>query len=230
MVRGYLGAASIVALLGLTRMHGVVLSPAPPGQMMQIQTAYLSGEGMSSRWQVIASKKLVGHIPGGQAMYQWFLSVYAPPQGQVAHLAYQTPGASALLSRVRKAPNGTMIFPFQDLKIVGTAQLERPAVDDVVIAFHESGADCGAATIAILGADRHMNVAIRKQITNYCDLSAVVVKQGDLAALRLTGPYYTATSAVCCPAKKKATAVLRGRNGNWVLTPALFPAGASRLP
>jgi hypothetical protein len=195
-------------------------SPQPPGTVVQDTVAYLSGQAMNSKWHVIASKK-------GR---QWYLSVYAPAYGDVAHLAFQSPGNSGLLAKVVKPKGSPLYFPFQELKVVGAAQLEQPAVEDAVIWLHESGADCGAATVAILGADRNMHVRIRKQISNYCSLDAAIVKESDLSAVRLRGPYYTATSAVCCPAKPRATALLRGKGGRWNLSPPLFPPAGSRLP
>ncbi|MFN2449255.1 MAG: hypothetical protein ABR508_05605 [Candidatus Baltobacteraceae bacterium] len=210
--------------------HGWRLLPKPPGVVVQDRTVSLTGEGMRSHWRAIVSKTLAGRMRDGAAVYQWHLSIYAPASGNSARLAYQSPGRSALLATVQKARDAPMYFPLQTLSIVGTAELERPAVQDLVVAFQESGADCGMATVAVLGADAHGRISVRKSLTNYCSLHAAVVRGGELAALRITGPYYTARSAVCCPAKAKATAILRYRNGAWILTPAIFPPAASRLP
>ena len=221
MVRWYL-AAVLAALPHLL--------PAPPGIPVQQQTVYLSGDGMSSRWTAVVSKKLAGRMMGKTPVYQWYLSIYSPPAGDVARLAFQSPGGSPLLATVQKARGAAMYFPFQDLKLIGAAQLERPDGDDLVVAFHESGADCGAASVAVLGADAQMHVHVRKQVTNYCSLDAAIVRDGALSAVRLTGPYYTARSPVCCPAKAKAGAVLRYRAGAWRVTPGIFPPGGSHLP
>lgn len=215
MVRRYLALAAVFALaLGASRFV-----PPPMGTVVQNVTAYLSGEGMSSRWHVVTSKVLRG---GTTNAYQWYISVYAPGPGDDSKLAFRTPGTNSLLTTLEKANGANMYFPQQAATIVGGAELEQAGVQDVVVATHEAGADCGMATVAILGANRGGAVSVRAKLQNYCDLSAKIVSDGAMQAVQLTGPYYKATSPVCCPAKPKATAMLRYRNGRWVETPMLF--------
>ncbi|HET7813260.1 MAG TPA: hypothetical protein VFL13_02675 [Candidatus Baltobacteraceae bacterium] len=214
MVRGYLIALLLAAY--------PVLAPAPPGRVQQNITAYLTGEGMSSRWQVVTSKKLAGKMMGKTPVYQWTLSIYAPPDGDRARLAFRSPGLSDLVPAVQRAANAQMYFPLEDVKIAGTAQLERAAVDDVVVVTHAAGADCGTATVSIIGADPNGNVSVRHQLQNYCDLKAQIVHEGRRDAVRLTGAYYAHNSPVCCPAKPRVTAMLRYRNGQWIVTPRYF--------
>lgn len=214
MVRGYLIALLLAAF--------PVLAPPPPGHVVQNVTAYLSGDGMSSRWQVVTSKTLAGKAMGKTPVYQWTLSIYSPPDGPKARLAFRSPGLSDLIPTVQRAPNAQMYFPVEDVKIAGTGQLERPAVDDVVIVTHAVGADCGTATVSILGTDPNGDVMVRRQVSNYCDLKAQVVRDGKLDAVRLSGAYYAHNSPVCCPAKAHVSAMLRYRNGQWTVTPAYF--------
>ncbi len=195
----------------------------PPGQIVQDVVAYLSGEGMSSRWHVVASRVEVGKQMGKTAAYQWYLSVYAPAAGDALRLVYRSPGpGTALLARVTKAHGVQMYFPIQELTIVGAAELERAGVQDVVVSSHETGADCGLASVTVLGADANMRVHPREQIVNYCSLDANIVSNGTLQAVQLRGPYYKPTSAVCCPAKPRVSATLAFANGRWSVTPRYF--------
>lgn len=214
MVRGYLIALLFAAL--------PILSPAPPGRVAQNVGAYLSGDGMSSRWRVVTSKTLAGKMMGKTPVYQWTLSIYSPPDGNRAQLAFRSPGLSDLIPTVQRASNAQMYFPVEAVKIAGTGALERPGVDDIVVVTHAAGADCGIATVSILGAGPNGDVAVRHQISNYCDLEAQIVHEGKLDALRLTGAYYAHNSPVCCPAKPRVTAMLRYRNGQWTVAPRYF--------
>ena len=227
MVRRHLSASAIVLLLAASPASLPHFDPAPPGGVVQRQTVYLSGEGMSSRWTAVLSKRFVGRA-NEEPVYQWYLSIYAPPQGSNAKLALQTPGTSALLSKVTKAPDAQMYFPLQSAQIAGAAELEHSGVQDLVFASHESGADCGTATVTVFGADRNGHVQTRAQFTNYCSLEARIVRDGALQAVQLRGPYYKANSPVCCPAKPSAAAMLRYRSGRWILTPAIFPRASVR--
>ena len=205
--------------------------PAVPGTVAQNVAVYLSGEGMSSRWQAITSKKLAGTAGGTEPVYQWWLSVYSPPQESgSAKLAFRTPGDSDVLATVEKAHGASYYFPHQDISIVGGAELERPQVQDLVTDSHQVGADCGGATVAIIGADQKMHVTVRARVDNPCDLDATIVRDGAMQAVRLTGPYYTKNTPLCCPAKSKVTAILRYRRGKWIMTPAYFPLRVMHQP
>ncbi len=185
---------------------------------------------MSSRWQAITSKKLAGRAMGRTPVYQWWLSVYSPPDGDRAQLALRSPGTSDLLAPVTKAHGAQMYFPLEEIRIVGGAELEHPEVQDLVTVSHVAGADCGTATVGIIGADEQMHVHLRARVDNYCELNARIVPDGPLQAVRLTGPYYTKNSPVCCPAKPRVTALLRYRAGKWTITPAYFSLQRSRRP
>jgi len=196
----------------------------PPGTVVQDVVTYLSGEGMSSRWHVVSSRVPVGRQNGKEIAYQWYLSVYAPAANGW-NLKYRSPGNGTLLSKVTKAHGAQLYFPMQSVKIVGGAELEQPAVQDAVVQIHESAADCGAATVAVLGATgRSMAVGPRVTVTNGCDLQASIVKYGQMQAVQLSGPYYGPKAPMCCPTKPKAKAKLTysGSIRGWSVTPNYY--------
>ena len=225
-------AAAIAAAFSATAVAQVYprFAPPVPGAVRQNATVFLSGQGMSSHWQAITSRKIAGRMNGKTPVYQWWLSVYSPPNGDTAKLALRSPGSADLLPKVEKAHGADAYFPSEDITIVGGAQLEHPQVDDLVTVSHVIGADCGMATVAIIGADERFHTAIRARVDNYCDLKAAIVNDGDTQALKITGPYYTKNTPLCCPAKPKVTATLRFRGGKWVMTPACFPLRVMRQP
>ena len=201
---------------------------APPGQVMQDQVAYLTGEGMHSAWHIVASRKLAGKNMGRTPVYQWYLSFYAPDGDDGGKLVYQMPGKDEeLLSRVTKAHGADMYFPQQDVKIVGAAEFEQFGVQDVVVWDHQAGADCGAADVTVFGADTRGKVVQRVHVENGCALAAKIVKHGALSAVQLSGPYYGPKAAMCCPTKPKATAVLAYAHGTWSVKPNYYIISAS---
>jgi hypothetical protein len=200
----------------------------PQGSTVQNVTAYLTGEGMNSAWHVIASRKLLGTQMGATPVYQWYVSFYAPtPAGP--KLAYRLPDRDpALLAKVAKAPGADMYFPHADVRIIGAAELEQAGVQDAVVQIHQIGADCGSADVVIFGADTKMHVAPKVHVQNPCDLQASIVKDGALAAVRLTGPYYAPGAALCCPTKPRVTALLTFAKGKWLLRPRYFAVQSTR--
>jgi hypothetical protein len=217
--------ACTIAVAGASTTHFDV---PPPGQVMQDTVAYLTGEAMHSRWHIVASRKLAGKQMGKTPVYQWYLSFYAPDGDDGGKLVYQLPNSShELLSKVTKAHGAQMYFPMQDVKIVGAAELERPAVQDVVVWDHQSGADCGTADVTVFGAQTNGRVVQRVHVENGCSLDAKIVKHGALSAVRLTGPYYGPKAPMCCPTKPRASAMLSYRNGDWSVTPNYYIISAS---
>jgi hypothetical protein len=123
-----------------------------------------------------------------------------------------------------------MYFPHEQLTIVGTGELERSGVQDVVVQSHAFAADCGMATIAVFGAKAvgtTFAVDPRVTVSNACSLTASVVKNGALQAVRLTGPYYAKNAALCCPTKPSARAMLSFAGGSWSVKPDYFTISAS---
>lgn len=199
----------------------------PPGKVVQDVVTYLSGEAMNSKWHVVSSRVLVGKQNGTTPAYQWYISVYAPAANGWT-LAWRTPGASSLLAKVTKAHGAQLFFPQQSVKIVGGGELEQPAVQDAVVQIHQSAADCGSSTVAVIGAQGHaMKPVVRASVENGCDLQASIVKYGQMQAVQLTGPYYGPKAAMCCPTKPKATAKLTysGQIRGWSVTPNYFKLG-----
>lgn len=198
-------------------------SPASPGTVVQNQLVYLGGEAMHSQWRAIASKKLAGSA-SGTSFYQWYLSIYAI-DGTTYRLKYQSPANGGPLSTVTQAAGGEkMWFPLQTMRIVGSAELMRAAVQQLVVQSHETGADCGTATVTVFTTDAKGNVVPAVSLSNGCDLRATIAHgHGSVRdSIVLSGPYYSATAALCCPTKPKATAVLSYRNGKWVETPKYY--------
>jgi hypothetical protein len=192
--------------------------PAPSGTIVERQFVAFNGETTPDRWPVLLSKKLVGSA-SGRSFYQWYLSIYAQQRGAY-RLRYASPGNGGPLSRVTQAHGATIWFPAQDAHIVGSAALLRTGVRQLVFASHETGADCGGATITIFGAKPGNTVGPIATVTNPCDLDAKIAADG--ASLELTGPYYTANAPLCCPTKAHATATLRYRDGTWIESPKYF--------
>lgn len=226
-----LALAAFALLFSATGGSGLAAKPAydkqPPGQIMQDVTAYLSGEAMNSAWHVVASRVLAGKQMGKTPAYQWYLSFYAPARNGLK-LVYRLPNASnAILAKVVKAHGAQMYFPVEQLKIVGAAELERGGVQDVVVQTHEFAADCGSSTVAVFGASADMSVTARAVVTNPCALEGKLVKNGALQAVSLSGPYYDAKAALCCPTKPHAAAKLAYANGKWSVKPGYFMISAS---
>jgi len=199
----------------------------PPGRIVQDAVAYLSGEGMNSAWRVVTSRKVIGRETGGKPAYQWYVSFYARAQNGYK-LAYRLPNRSGLLlDAVVKAPGADLYFPRQDVQIAGAGEFERVGVQDVVIADHQSGADCGTSDVSVFGSGTDMRVRMRVHVSNACALQASIVRAGALQAVRLTGPYYGPKAALCCPTKPLVSALLSYANGTWSVKPNYFVISAS---
>jgi hypothetical protein len=125
----------------------VTFAPPPPGSVQQSQVVYLAGQAMHSQWRGVISKRIAGK-GSSLTFYQWYLSVYAI-DGTTYHLRYQSPRDGGPLSKVEKASGGDMWYPLQSASIAGTAQLMQPGVEQLVVASHETGADCGSAVVTV---------------------------------------------------------------------------------
>lgn len=207
-------------------------SPAPPGTIVQSKLVYLAGEGTQSQWRGVLSKKLVGR-DGKQTFYQWYLSIYQIDFNSATyHLRYQSPANGGPLDKVAKAHGAPMWFPAQSATIVGAAELMEAGVQQLVVASHQTGADCGSADLTVFGFDsKSRKVVPEVTVQNGCDVSAKIVKSANgIASLLLGGPYYNATAAMCCPTKPKANATLKFANGKWVETPAYFKFYVRQFP
>jgi len=207
-------------------------SPAPPGTVEQSQLVYLAGEAMHSQWRAVASKSVAGQ-GGGNAFYQWYLSIYAI-DGTAYRLKYQSPANGGPLSKVTQAVGGAkMWFPIQSMQISGIGAFVKPAVQQLIVSSHEMGADCGSATVTVLGTNASGGVVPLVSVRNGCSLKATLAHAstpGARDAIVLSGPYYNATAPMCCPTKPKAAAVLAYRNGKWTETPKYFAFYVGKFP
>jgi hypothetical protein len=197
-------------------------SPPAPGSVMQSQVVYLAGQAMHSQWRAVISKRVAGKS-SSTTFYQWYLSIYAIDD-TTYRLRYQSPRDGGPLSKVEKASGGDMWYPLQSAEIVDSAQLMQPAVEQLIVSSHETGADCGSATVTVLRTNSAGKVVPAVTLQNNCDLKVRVSRGtgGAMDALILSGPYYNSTAPNCCPTKAKAVATLRYRNGTWIEKPKYF--------
>ena len=199
--------------------------PPPPGTIAQSQLVYLSGEAMHGQWRGVVSRKAVGRdADENETFYQWYLTIYAIDSNGNYARKFQAPGkGTALLDVLEKAKGANLWFPRQTAEIVGTAHLMQPGVQQLVVAVHQTGADCGSATLTVFRFDRAtQRVVPAVSLANGCQLDAKIVHEAAGDALRIDGPYYGPKAAMCCPTKPKASATLRYRDGKWRLAPAYY--------
>jgi hypothetical protein len=206
------------------------LVPEPPGTVVQDQPVYLGGGATHQQWHAVISKNRVGSS-GSAEFYQWYLSLYAPG-AQTQELKYRSPGNGGPLSTVEQAAGGAqMWYPNQTVQIVRSAELMQSGVQQLVVQSQESGADCGVATVTVFSIDAQGAVAPAVSVRNGCALTATIATGHGAVrdSIVLHGPYYSASAAMCCPTKPKATAVLSYRNGKWTQTPKYFAVYPSRF-
>jgi hypothetical protein len=222
-----LGTVLLATLLALAASAGAeeppnyTFEPKPPGTIVQSQLVYLAGETMHSQWRAVLSKAPVGSA-GNRTFYQWYLSIYQIG-GTTYRLRYRSPRRTIPFSTVTKAAGANMWFPIQDGSIAGVGELMGAGAQEVVVASHEAGADCGTARVDVFFQDAAMNAIMPTlSVTNYCSLSAKVVNDASGVSLAITGPYYAANAPVCCPTKPKVTAIFRFHGGTWSQTPRYF--------
>ena len=237
-IRAFLAAVALASLTALASLAhparadepaNVTYSPLPPGMVVQNHLVYIAGEAMHSQWHAVTSRKQVGTY-ADKPFYQWYLSIYEI-NGSTYELKYQSPKNGPPLSAVSHSSDGKMWFPTQSISIVGQAELMQPAVQQLVVASHETGADCGTALVTVLGTNRAGSIFPEVSVQNACDLDAKIVKTpSGGSALQLTGPYYNSTAALCCPTKTSATATLTYANGTWTQSPKYFTVYPGKFP
>jgi len=180
---------------------------------------------MQSQWRGVVSRKAVGKdAVDNETFYQWYVTIYAiDATGNYAR-KYQAPGkGTALLDVVEKAKGATLWFPRQTAQIVGVGAFMQPDVQQLVVAVHQTGADCGSATLTVFRYDSATaKIVPAVSLANGCALDAKIVHETAGDALQLKGPYYGPKAAMCCPTKENASAMLRYRNGKWRLAPAYY--------
>jgi len=213
-------AAIPIALLalagGIASALTVTFHPAPPGHVVQTMTAYLAGEAMNGRYRLINSRV---SLSGSES--QPYLSIYAQ-RGDGFSEVYQSPSshdALSLVPRRQKMPGNGPFLPVVTLQLIGKGEFMGSGRQQGVVLVHEASADCGSTTVSILRSDPGPGpIRLAAQASNSCDLAASI--QGN--SIVLTGPYYNATAALCCPTQARARAVLTYGNGRWTMHPAYF--------
>jgi len=228
-------AVSIACIFGVLPVSGAepphaAFVPVSPGVIVKSQLFYPAGEAMHSQWRAVMSKQLVGK-GSTQSFYQYYLSIYQL-DGNAYKLRYQSPRDGGPFTKLSKASGAELWFPFQSGTIVGAGEFMRSGVQQVVVATHQTGADCGSAAVSVFGVDPTANKVVPEvSVQNGCDLNARVVAGtgSSLASLLLTGPYYAKNAALCCPTKPNASATLRYQNGRWVQAPKYYEMSAGRL-
>jgi hypothetical protein len=169
-------------------------------------------------WHAELTKTLAGR-GDGQTFFQWNLTV-ENPSGQPV---YASPPGGVPFTRVEKASGGRLYFPVADASFAGAGTFMNARTQQLVVVSHEASADCGMARVDVLGYDTATrSIAPALSVTNGCDLSARIVheKGGDMLAV--SGPYYAANAALCCPTKSRVTALFRFRAGRWTQHPRYF--------
>lgn len=203
--------------------------PSPPGSVVESQVVYLNGQAMHSEWRGVVSKKAVG-TGDGETFYQWYVSIYQI-DGTTYRLRYRSPVNGGPLDKLEKATGASMWFPRQSAGIVGAAALMGDGVEQLVVQSHQTGADCGSADLTVFAYDAKRNKIVPAvTVENGCDLDAKIVKNGDGAMLRLSGPYYNEHAPMCCPTKENATATLKYTNGKWIETPNYYNVYPKSFP
>ncbi len=221
--------AGVLAYAAATLAQGSKnsLVPPPPGSVVQTRLVHLSGDVTNGQWEAIVSKKLVGSA-NGQNFYQWYLSIYSL-RANAYRLRYQSPRNGGPLSHVEQASGGAkMWFPAQTARIAGAGELMRPGVQQVVVQSHETGADCGSATVTVFAGAPGGSAAPAVSVGNPCDLNAAIAS--DETSILLSGPYYAGNAPLCCPTKPNASAVLRYENGKWVESPNYYKLYVGHVP
>ena len=201
----------------MTRFHSAIPAVLAFSLLAAAPSSSFDLAGNGSRWHAAVSQTPVGH-GNGRTFSQWSISVY-----HGSALAYQSPRDGGPLTKVTKARGADMWFPDQSASIIGAARLMGGTAQQLVVQSHETGADCGAATVTVFRYDNSAKKIVPAvTVQNGCELTAIV----NGSTVRLSGPYYAANAALCCPTKTKATATLAFRNGKWIETPhyyALYP-------
>ena len=207
--------ALFFASAGVGLALSVPLRPPPP-VIDHEMTAYLAGEAMNSRYEIVASRLRLTN-----SQWQPYLTIYAQ-RGDGFSEIYQSPSkndALALVPRRQPVPGGSLYLPTVDVHLIGKAEFMGAGRQEAAVLVHQAGADCGSTALSILRSDPGPGpVRLAAQVSNPCDLSAKI--QGH--TIVLTGPYYNPTAALCCPTQAHARAILAYGSGRWTLHPAYF--------
>ena len=179
----------------------------------------LAGNG--TKWHADVSSVPVGH-GNGRTFSQWTISIY-----RAQKIAYQSPRDGGPLTTVTKAKGAEMWFPDQSASIVGAASLMGDSSQQLVVQSHETGADCGSATVTVFRYEKATEKVVPAvTVQNGCDLTASI--SGNV--IELSGPYYGPKAALCCPTRAHATSTLVYRKGKWEEAPRYYPLYPDAFP
>jgi hypothetical protein len=126
------------------------------------------------------------------------------------------PAVVPTVQRVSKSPMGWLPLELT-VSSLGAARLIPSAGDQLVFAVHEASADCGSASVAVIGLGGGHPAAVAS-VQNPCSLAVAVTA----TRLILSGPGYKRSDPLCCPSTPKAQASLAYSDGAWRLTPHVF--------
>jgi hypothetical protein len=187
------------------------LSPSPPGTILHQVSAPLAGGG---GYTVVASRS-----PRGTAgLFQYYLSIYAGWPGVAWHRVYTSQdNADHLIPQVAQGHGTTRYFPTQSLKLLG--MIDFGAGTPLAVAeMHNAAADCGDATVMLLGPRQRHQFGPVAVIGNPCALTAKIAGH----YIVLNGPYYAKGAPLYKPTINKAQAILRFERGGFTETPDYF--------
>ena len=193
---------------------------APAGRVVATRSVDFAGPGHAP-WVVRVTTEALGR-DASRTFEQWRIEVERP-KALGGGIAYQTPGADALLDRVEKAHGANLWFPNQEAQLLGVGRFLPGARRQLLVRVYQSGADCGSATIALLGLrGKGSSIGRLVSVENACSLDVKIARNARGDELILSGPYYAANAALCCPTKPHAEARLLYRGGHWIERPELF--------
>lgn len=189
-------------------------------QVAATRNVDFSGPGQAP-WLVRVTTESLGR-DASRTFEQWRIEVDRP-RVLGGGVAYQSPGTDTLLDRVEKANGANLWFPNQEVQLLGVGRFLPGARRQLLVRVYQSGADCGSATIALLGLNgRGRSIGRLASVENACSLDVTIARSARGDELILTGPYYAANAALCCPTKPHAAARLLYRGGRWIERPQLF--------
>ncbi len=192
----------------------------PVRRVVATRNVDFAGPG-EAPWPVSVTTELLGR-DGSRSFEQWRIEV-ARPKALGGGIAYRSPGTDALLDRVEKAHGANLWFPNQEAQLLGVGRFLPGQRRQLLVRVYQSAADCGSATVALLGlSGKRWNVGRLVSIENACSLDVRIVQRTGGDELLLSGPYYAANAALCCPTKAHAAARLSYRDGRWLERPQLF--------
>ncbi len=214
-------APTVALLVFALAPHAVASAAAAPvRRIVATRTVDFAGPG-EAPWPVRVTTELLGR-DGSRAFEQWRIEV-GRPKALGGGYAYRSPGSDGLLDRVEKAHGANLWFPNQEAQLLDVGRFLPGRRRQLLVRVYQSGADCGSVTVALLGLrGGGWNVGRLVSIENACSLDVKIAHRAGGDALLLTGPYYAANAALCCPTKAHAEARLFYRNGTWIERPQLF--------